>query len=56
MKYFTLIAVFILFSCSKEDDLSNDSGTGISIANNKRPTGSSANDLLSDKTFIELYT
>jgi hypothetical protein len=41
----------LLFSCSKEDDLSNDSGTGISIANNKRPTGSSANDLLSDKTF-----
>jgi hypothetical protein len=41
----------LLLSCSKEDDLSNGSGTGSSIANNKKATGSSANDLLSDNTF-----
>ncbi|MFE3872560.1 membrane metalloprotease [Flavobacterium sp. ZS1P70] len=41
----------LLLSCSKEDDLSNSSGTVSSIANNKKPTGSSANDLLSDNTF-----
>ena len=42
---------FVLFvSCSQEDDLSNIPGT-INPNTHKQATGSSSNDLLSDKTF-----
>lgn len=51
-KIFTLLAVgFVFFiSCSKEDDLTESSPT-INPNTNKQATGSSSNDLLSDKKF-----
>lgn len=45
-----VISVGLLLSCSKEDSASNTSGT-VNVNNNKQTTGSSANDLLSDKKF-----
>lgn len=45
------ICVGLILSCSKEDLLSNTSGTGNTVSNNRQPTGSSSNDLLSDKKF-----
>jgi predicted Zn-dependent protease len=42
------IGVFLFVSCSKEDDFS---GTAVNPNTNKQTTGSSSNDLLSDKKF-----
>jgi len=52
-KIITLLTVgFILFvSCSKEDDLS---GNDVNPITNKQATGSSSNDLLSDKKFTSM--
>jgi hypothetical protein len=44
-----VIALFI--SCSKQDSTDMVSEEGFSVNNNKKPTGSSSNDLLSDATF-----
>lgn len=49
-----LTAGFILFtSCSKEDDLSGNAVT-VNPVTNKQKTGSSSNDLLSDKKFTSM--
>lgn len=41
----------LLISCSKEDSTDTDTVDGFSISNNKKATGSSSHDLLSDDTF-----
>lgn len=45
---FLTIGVFLFVSCSKEDDFS---GIAVNPITNKQTTGSSSNDLLSDKKF-----
>jgi predicted Zn-dependent protease len=51
-----LTLVFILFmSCSKDDAATNEfDDNGNPVSNNRKPTGSSSNDLLSDKTFTSM--
>ena len=47
------IGFVLLVSCSKEEDSISNSGT-VTTANNKKATGSSSNDLLSDKKFTSM--
>jgi predicted Zn-dependent protease/preprotein translocase subunit SecG len=53
MKKIVVILLFmgLLISCSKEDAVGEMSSSGFVVSNNKKITGSSANDLLSDATF-----
>lgn len=55
MKSFIKIAfLFLLFlSCSSETDVEQETTNTISNVNNRQQTGSSANDLLSDKKFTK---
>lgn len=46
-----IMGLVLFVSCSKEDDLS---GNALNTITNKRTTGSSSNDLLSDKKFTSM--
>ncbi|MDG2432170.1 membrane metalloprotease [Flavobacterium sp.] len=46
-----LLLVGLLFSCAQDETMAEMSSSGFSVNNNKKATGSSANDLLSDATF-----
>lgn len=45
------LALVLLISCAKEDSIGETSAEGNLISNNKKATGSSSNDLLSDAKF-----
>ena len=46
-----VLFIAIAFSCSKDDNVGEMAPNGFSVTNNKKGTGTSANDLLSDTTF-----
>ena len=53
MKKIIVIVLFLglLISCSKQEETSAMSSSGFLVSNNQKPTGSSANELLSDNIF-----
>lgn len=50
-KLIVVLFLALSISCSKDDNDSEIATSGFTVSNNKKVTGSSANDLLSDKTF-----